>query len=117
MPAIDRGAFGDVVISRKRLTSLLQILPFAVLLAHASVLGTWINDDAGITFSYARNLALGNGLVSQPGAEPVEGYSNFLWVLLFAPFFVFTYSIRSGAKASGPYEPRSDASPEPHAQP
>ncbi|MGQ9600995.1 MAG: hypothetical protein ACUVWZ_16505, partial [Anaerolineae bacterium] len=25
--------------------------------------------------------------VCQPGVAPVEGYSNFLWVLLFVPFF------------------------------
>ena len=44
-------------------------------------------DDAGISFAYARNLAAGYGLVSQPGAPPVEGYSNFLWVLLMAVFY------------------------------
>ena len=33
-------------------------------------------DDAGISFSYARNFALGDGLVSQPGFPPVEGFSN-----------------------------------------
>jgi hypothetical protein len=48
----------------------------------------WIVDDAGISFAYARNLAAGHGLVSQPGAVPVEGYSNFLWVLLMAPAFL-----------------------------
>jgi hypothetical protein len=47
----------------------------------------WIVDDAGISFAYARNLAHGYGLVSQPGMTPVEGYSNFLWVILITPFF------------------------------
>ena len=41
-------------------------------------------DDAAISFSYARNLAEGHGLVLVAGGERVEGYSNFLWVLLLA---------------------------------
>lgn len=60
---------------------------FLLYLLHVLLFGGWIVDDAGISFVYARNLAAGHGLVSQPGLEPVEGYSNFLWVLLLAPFF------------------------------
>ena len=42
-------------------------------------------DDAYISFRYARNLASGEGLAFNPGrTPPVEGYSNFLWVLLMA---------------------------------
>ena len=41
----------------------------------------FVQDDAFISFRYARNLAIGNGLVFNPG-ERVEGYSNFLWTLL-----------------------------------
>jgi arabinofuranosyltransferase len=41
-------------------------------------------DDAFISFRYARNLAEGHGLVFNPGFERVEGYSNFLWVLILA---------------------------------
>jgi hypothetical protein len=40
-------------------------------------------DDAFISFRYARNLVEGRGLVFNPG-ERVEGYTNFLWVLLSA---------------------------------
>jgi hypothetical protein len=47
----------------------------------------WIIDDAGISFAYARDLAMGYGLVSQPGMPPVEGFSNLLWVGLLSPFF------------------------------
>jgi hypothetical protein len=61
-------------------------VPFLLYLAHACLFGGWIIDDAGISFVYARNLAAGHGLVSQPGLPPVEGYSNFLWVLLMALF-------------------------------
>lgn len=49
---------------------------------HAGAYGSWLIDDAAITFSYARNLASGAGLVLQPGAVPVEGYSNPTWLVL-----------------------------------
>jgi hypothetical protein len=47
-------------------------------------LGRWIIDDAGISFAYARSFATGHGPVVQPGAAPVEGYSNPTWVALLA---------------------------------
>lgn len=40
-------------------------------------------DDAFISFRYAENLANGLGLVFNPG-ERVEGYTNFLWVMILA---------------------------------
>ncbi len=46
-------------------------------------LGGWGVDDAWITFRYSHNLALGNGPVWNVG-ERVEGYTNFLWMLLVA---------------------------------
>ncbi|NJN65775.1 MAG: hypothetical protein HC884_03210 [Chloroflexaceae bacterium] len=42
-----------------------------------------IAEDGFITFRYALNLALGNGPVFNPG-ERVEGYSDFLWMVLLA---------------------------------
>ena len=44
----------------------------------------FLTDDAFISFRYARNLSEGAGLVFNPSFERVEGYSNFLWVLLLA---------------------------------
>ena len=41
----------------------------------------FVQDDAFITYRYARNLARGEGLVFNAGEE-VEGYTNFLWTLL-----------------------------------
>ena len=52
--------------------------------AHLAAFGAWVVDDAGISFAYASNLAHGHGLVAQPGAIPVEGFSNPLWVFLLA---------------------------------
>lgn len=62
-------------------------IPLLICFALSSGLFEWLIDDAGISFVYSRNLADGHGLVSQPGMEPVEGFSNFLWVLLMTPFF------------------------------
>ncbi len=43
----------------------------------------FIQDDAFISFRYARNLLNGNGLVWNAG-ERVEGYTNFLWTILIS---------------------------------
>jgi len=43
----------------------------------------WVQDDAYVSFRYARNLVRGDGLVYNVG-ERVEGYSNFLWTMLSA---------------------------------
>ncbi len=61
------------------------LLSLAILLAHAWTY-RFLTDDAFISFRYARNLAEGHGLVFNPGHERVEGYTNFLWVLLLAAF-------------------------------
>ena len=63
------------------------LVGLALYIVHAAQLGSWIVDDAGISFAYARSLAQGHGLVSQPGAPPVEGFSNPLWTLLLSGFF------------------------------
>ena len=41
-------------------------------------------DDAYITYRYAEHLVAGDGLVFNPGEDPVEGYTNFLWTVLIA---------------------------------
>ncbi len=43
----------------------------------------YMPDDAYIGMRYARNAAGGEGLVFNPG-ERVEGYTNFLWVIILA---------------------------------
>lgn len=46
----------------------------------------WVfsTDDAYITLRYARQLAEGQGIVWNVGEAPVEGYSNFIFVILGA---------------------------------
>lgn len=68
---------------RRRRVLAIAVPTFAVAL-HASLYGEWIEDDAGITFAYARSVTSGFGLVLQPGVGPVEGYSNPLWLALLA---------------------------------
>lgn len=54
----------------------------ALALGHALQYGSVV-DDAFIAFRFAENLRDGHGLVFNPG-ERVEGYTDFLWVLLIA---------------------------------
>ena len=49
---------------------------------HAGRYGSWIADDAAITFAYARSVSGAYGPVLQPDAEPVEGFSNPAWLAL-----------------------------------
>ncbi len=53
----------------------------AVLIGHALHFG-FLSDDAYISFVFARNFAEHGELVFNPGGEPVEGYTNFLWTVL-----------------------------------
>ncbi|PKK83095.1 MAG: hypothetical protein CVT49_10300 [candidate division Zixibacteria bacterium HGW-Zixibacteria-1] len=56
----------------------------AVYVIHALSL-TFTQDDAFISYRYVKNFLGGNGLVFNPG-EKVEGYTNFLFVILMALF-------------------------------
>ena len=57
------------------------IVIIAVFLAMSQRFWTYTVDDAFISFRYAKNLVHGWGLVFNEG-ERVEGYTNFLWVIL-----------------------------------
>lgn len=50
----------------------------------------FLGDDAFISFRYSKHLTLGHGLVWNVG-ERVEGYTNFLWVLLIALGMHFSF--------------------------
>lgn len=68
----------------KQEVAIVILLPtLALIICHLS--GTqYLIDDAFISFRYALHLATGNGLVWNPGGEPTQGYTNFLFVLLLA---------------------------------
>jgi len=73
------------VTLEKRLFPLAIAATLVLLLLHAAHFW-FLTDDSFISFRYARNLAQGHGLVFNPGGERVEGYTNFLWVILLAGF-------------------------------
>ncbi|MDT7707731.1 MAG: hypothetical protein QOG20_3338 [Pseudonocardiales bacterium] len=58
------------------------LVPTVLFGLHASLYGRWEVDDAGITFAYARSVAIGAGPVLQPGLPPVEGFSDPAWLAL-----------------------------------
>jgi len=70
----------------------------ALLVAHALYF-RFLCDDAFISFRYARNLANGHGLVFNPGFERVEGYTNFLWVIVLAALDVVGIAPERAASA------------------
>ena len=63
------------------------MLAAVLFLAFCFVFPQFVPDDTYISLRYARNLADGNGLTFNPG-ERVEGYSNFLWILMCSVMFV-----------------------------
>ncbi|MDP7112747.1 MAG: hypothetical protein QGH45_12325, partial [Myxococcota bacterium] len=64
------------------------LVPAGILLATMWSYKGYIKDDAFISYRFARNLAAGHGPVFNIG-ERVEGYTNFLWIVLTAPAFWF----------------------------
>ncbi|MFZ5892160.1 MAG: hypothetical protein ACOY0T_13975 [Myxococcota bacterium] len=72
-----------------RIVWLLAWLPIVWLaVSQIGLMGDFRIDDAYITFSFSKNLASGNGPTFSYGLR-VEGYSNFLWMLLTALGYLF----------------------------
>ncbi|KDN16710.1 DUF2339 domain-containing protein [Amycolatopsis rifamycinica] len=75
-------------------------LTLGLSLLHQLLFAT-VTEDALVTFRYAQNIADGNGPVFNPG-ERVEGYTNFLWLVLVAlPRAAFGADIRTTAVVFG----------------
>jgi len=66
----------------KNKTVLFLFVGVAVVFIIHSLYLSVIAEDAFISFRYAKNLEAGNGLVWNAGETPVEGYTNFLWILI-----------------------------------
>ncbi|PIZ47224.1 hypothetical protein COY32_02010 [candidate division WWE3 bacterium CG_4_10_14_0_2_um_filter_41_14] len=73
-------------LTKLQQTALILLVIIFVYLFFSFSLYRWIIDDAGITFAYSQSLAHGFGIVAQAGSPPVEGYSNFLWMIFQVPF-------------------------------
>jgi hypothetical protein len=84
-----------------RLVSILSLVIAGLLLAILVIhFYDFTVDDAFITFRYARNFAAGDGLVFNIG-ERVEGYTNFLWLILLSLFIKFGLDPVVAAKMLG----------------
>src|SRR5438094_320890 len=85
-PDCQRSAMDDLIETmngRTRSRGMLALGAIAIIglyMTHALKLG-YVVDDAYISFQYARHFAHGEGLVYNVG-ERVEGYTNFLWVIM-----------------------------------
>lgn len=64
---------------------LIILLSLVIAVFQQALFFGWTNDDAFISYRYVKNLNNGHGLVFNPG-EKIEGYSNFLWVLILSVF-------------------------------
>ena len=72
-------------MSRWQRTQFVALLLIVIgALVHQLLLLHWYIEDAAISFTFARHLAEGEGLVAYPGGERVEGYSNPLWMLIMS---------------------------------
>lgn len=74
-----------------------QIVALVLALASVTAL-TWRQhgcpqtgiDDANIFFSYAENIASGNGFTYARNGEPIEGFTSMLWTLMCTAMFFFS---------------------------
>ncbi len=62
-------------------STILLLLALVTAIVVPVVFGDAPQDDAYITYVYARNFARGDGLVFNAGEPAVEGYVNFLWAI------------------------------------
>jgi hypothetical protein len=80
-----RGLILNLSLRKKNILALFLafycVYDLVVALSHAWEFTT---DDAYISWVYARQLINGQGLLWHGAPAPVEGYSNFLWIILSA---------------------------------
>lgn len=77
------------------------LLPVLIFLIQVAILRKFSIDDVAISYRYALHLAQGAGLTWNPGLPPVEGYSNFLWVLVLAGAHKLGFDIELFSKVAG----------------
>jgi arabinofuranosyltransferase len=63
---------------------IILLLIIAIFVVHALSMN-FTQDDAFISYRYVKNFINGDGLVFNPG-ERVEGYTNFLWIIILSIF-------------------------------
>jgi arabinofuranosyltransferase len=85
---------------RRLAPTLLAAVPaLVVLLYFLHYYFDFVCDDAFISFRYAEHLGTGRGLAWNPGELPrVEGYTNFLWVVLLGLLRALGMGVPSSAR-------------------
>jgi len=78
---------------------IILLLIIAIFVVHAISLN-FTQDDAFISYRYVKNFINGHGLVFNPG-ERVEGYTNFLWVMILSIFAKLGLDIIIASKILG----------------
>lgn len=71
------------MISSSKRKTIFSIAVVIIIIIGLFVAWDFTADDSYISFRYAENLAAGHGLTYNPNdGNPVEGYTNFLWVMI-----------------------------------
>lgn len=83
--------------SRALVDALVLVGALALFALLAAQMTPFLPDDSFITYRYAQNLAAGDGLTFNPGQQPVEGYSNFLWLVLLAGSALLGFGLESAS--------------------
>ena len=78
---------------------IILLLIIGIFVVHALSMN-FTQDDAFISYRYVKNFIDGHGLVFNPG-ERVEGYTNFLWIILLSIFARFGLDIIVVSKILG----------------
>ena len=80
----------------------LYLIIIAMIFVLHALTFSWVCDDAFISFRYAKNFINGHGLVWNIGEQPpVEGYSNFLWIIVISLFMKVGFEPVTVSKALG----------------
>jgi hypothetical protein len=89
--------------SSPRRTAVFLLTAAAIVVVAIGLWAVWDNttDDAFITFRYSAHLGAGHGPVWNVGEKPVEGYTDFLWMVLLAVPAALHWSIPAAAKILG----------------
>lgn len=92
----------EVAITGRALKLIVWSALVLIFVAGTFVAWEFTVDDSYITFRYSKNLAEGLGLVWNSGStDPVEGYTNFLWMLLMVVPHAFSWPPELFAKLLG----------------
>ncbi|MFH1760943.1 MAG: hypothetical protein ABIA63_07560 [bacterium] len=79
-------------LKNRRIILLPLVLIVSLFIAHAVYLNC-VAEDAFISFRFAKHLAQGYGIKWNIGEPPVEGYTNFLWVIICAAVYKMGFNL------------------------